>query len=92
MKHETDIYLNPLVERYASREMLECFAPDTRYRAWRKLWIALAEAESELGLDIRPEQIDELQETGHEVVEPNDNYWTLEDGTRIRVLNPSVHP
>lgn len=39
-----------------------------------------------------PEQIDELQETGNEVVEPNDNYWTLEDGTRIRVLNPSVNP
>ena len=39
-----------------------------------------------------PEQIDELQETEQEFVEPNDNYWTLEDGTRIRVLNPSVNP
>ncbi len=39
-----------------------------------------------------PEQIDDLLETEQEVLEPNENYWTLEDGTRIRVLNPSVHP
>lgn len=39
-----------------------------------------------------PEQIDDLLETEQEVVEPNENYWTLEDGTRIRVLNPSVNP
>ena len=50
-------YQNPLSQRYASREMLECFSDDARYRTWRRLWIALAEAEAELGLEITPAQI-----------------------------------
>ncbi|MBN1442122.1 MAG: adenylosuccinate lyase [Planctomycetes bacterium] len=56
-----DIYRNPLAERYASPEMLRIFSDDSRYRTWRELWIALAEAEMELGVEIRREQIDELR-------------------------------
>jgi adenylosuccinate lyase len=54
-------YESPFSSRYASREMLELFSPDTKFRTWRTLWIALAEAEKELGLDITQEQIDELK-------------------------------
>jgi len=55
-------YDNPLLERYASREMSFIFSPQTKHQTWRKLWIALAEAEAELGLPISPEQIAELKE------------------------------
>ena len=61
MSSSTDVYQNPLAERYASREMLEAFSNDRRYRTWRRLWIALAEAEMELGLEVTPEQIAELR-------------------------------
>lgn len=54
-------YENPLGQRYASREMLELFSPDRKFKTWRSLWIALAEAERELGLNISQEQIDELK-------------------------------
>src|SRR6185503_3480659 len=54
-------YQNPLVERYASREMVENFSTRRRYRTGRDLWIALAECEAELGLPIRPEEIEELR-------------------------------
>ncbi len=57
----TDRYVSPLSERYASREMQYLFSPDMKFRTWRKLWIALAETEKELGLDITQEQIDELK-------------------------------
>lgn len=57
----TDRYQSPLSERYASREMQFIFSPDMKFRTWRKLWIALAETERELGLDITQEQIDELK-------------------------------
>ena len=57
----TDRYVSPLSERYASREMQEVFSPDRKFRTWRKLWIALAETEKELGLDITDEQIAELK-------------------------------
>lgn len=57
----TDRYNSPLSERYASREMQYIFSPDMKFRTWRKLWIALAETEKELGLDITQEQIDELK-------------------------------
>ncbi len=56
-----DRYQTPLAERYASREMQYIFSPDKKFRTWRKLWIALAETEKELGLDITQEQIDELK-------------------------------
>ena len=56
-----DRYVSPLSERYASPEMQEVFSPDRKFRTWRKLWIALAETEKELGLDITDEQIAELK-------------------------------
>ena len=57
----TDRYVSPLSERYASKEMQYIFSPDMKFRAWRKLWIALAETERELGLNITQEQIDEMK-------------------------------
>ncbi|MBZ4643416.1 MAG: adenylosuccinate lyase [Deferribacteraceae bacterium] len=55
------VYQNPLSERYASREMLELFSAKKKFTTWRKLWIALAESEKELGLNISQEQIDEMK-------------------------------
>ena len=52
---------SPLSERYASKEMQYIFSPDMKFRTWRKLWIALAETEKELGLAITDEQIEELK-------------------------------
>ena len=57
----TDRYTSPLSERYASREMQYIFSQDMKFRTWRKLWIALAETEKELGLNITQEQIDEMK-------------------------------
>ena len=57
----TDRYQSPLSERYASKEMQYIFSPDMKFRTWRKLWIALAETEKELGLDITDEQIEEMK-------------------------------
>lgn len=57
----TDRYNSPLSERYASKEMQFIFSPDKKFRTWRRLWIALAETEKELGLPITQEQIDELK-------------------------------
>ena len=57
----TDRYVSPLSERYASKEMQYIFSPDMKFRTWRRLWIALAETEKELGLSITQEQIDELK-------------------------------
>jgi len=54
-------YESPLNSRYASKEMQELFSPDMKFRTWRRLWIALAEAEKELGLNITDEQIEELK-------------------------------
>ena len=56
-----DRYVSPLSERYASREMQYIFSPDKKFRTWRRLWIALAETEKELGLNITDEQIEELK-------------------------------
>jgi len=56
-----DHYNNPLIERYSSREMSGVFSADTKFTTWRTLWIVLAEAEKELGLNISDEQIDELK-------------------------------
>ena len=57
----TNNYTSPLSERYPSKEMQYLFSPDMKFRTWRKLWIALAEAEKELGLAITQEQIDQLK-------------------------------
>ncbi len=56
-----DSYKNPLEERYSSSEMLYNFSPNNKFRTWRKLWIALAEIEKDLGLEISDEQITELK-------------------------------
>ncbi len=61
MSENTDRYVSPLSERYASREMQYLFSPDKKFRTWRRLWIALAETEKELGLLISDEQIEELK-------------------------------
>ena len=58
----TDRYESPLSQRYASKEMQYIFSPDKKFRTWRKLWIALAETEMELGLPITQEQIDAIEE------------------------------
>ena len=56
-----DRYESPLNSRYASAQMQYLFSPDKKFKTWRKLWIALAESEKELGLDITDEQIAELK-------------------------------
>lgn len=58
----TNTYESPLNSRYASKEMQYIFSPDKKFSTWRKLWIALAESEKELGLDITDEQINEMKE------------------------------
>lgn len=60
-------YETPFNSRYASKEMQEIFSPDMKFRTWRKLWIALAEAEKELGLNITEEQIEELEQHKDEI-------------------------
>ena len=59
----TDVYVSPLSERYASKEMQYIFSPDMKFSTWRRLWIALAETEMELGLtQITPDMIAEMKE------------------------------
>ena len=60
-------YKNPLEERYSSEEMLYNFSPNNKFRNWRKLWIALAEIEKDLGLDISDEQIAQLKENAEDI-------------------------
>lgn len=55
------VYQNPLTTRYASKEMQHAFSDDKRFKLWRKLWVALAESEMELGLNVTQEQVDELK-------------------------------
>ena len=62
-----DIYENPLITRYASKEMTYIFSDNKKFTTWRKLWIALAEAEKELGLNISDEQINEMKENLHNI-------------------------
>ena len=57
-----DTYSSPLAERYASRAMLELWSPRTRYGLWRRLWLALAEAEKKLGVQIPDEAIAQMRE------------------------------
>ena len=62
-----DRYVSPLSERYASKEMQYIFSPDMKFKTWIKLWIALAETEKELGLNITDEQIAELKEHAEDI-------------------------
>ena len=61
------IYNNPLTTRYTSKEMQHAFSDDKRFKLWRKLWVALAEAEMELGLGVTQEQVDELKAHAEEI-------------------------
>jgi adenylosuccinate lyase len=60
MPQEQSVYTSPLVERNASREMAELFGPQKKFSTWRRLWLELAKAEKNLGLDIKQNQIDEM--------------------------------
>ncbi len=64
---DNSVYANPLITRYASREMAEAFSDEKRFKLWRKLWIALAESEMELGLNITKEQVAELKKYADDV-------------------------
>lgn len=64
---DNSVYQNPLITRYASREMAENFSDDKRFKLWRKLWIALAESEMELGLNITKSQIDEMKKYADQI-------------------------
>ena len=74
----TDKYVSPLSERYASKEMQYIFSPDMKFRTWRKLWIALAETEKELGLPITDEQIEELKSHAEDI-----NYEVAKEREKI---------
>ena len=62
-----EIYENPLITRYASKEMAQNFSDDKKFKLWRRLWIALAESEKELGLNISDEQISELKKYADDI-------------------------
>ncbi len=64
---DNSVYNNPLITRYASKEMQRAFSDEKRFKLWRKLWIALAESEMELGLNVTQEQVDELKEYAEDV-------------------------
>ena len=65
MGYDKDV--SPLSERYASKEMQYIFSPDMKFKTWRKLWIALAETEKELGLNITDKQLAELTEPAEDI-------------------------
>ena len=93
-----DIYESPLNSRYSSKEMKYIFSPDFKFKTWRKLWIALAESEMELGLNITQEQIDELkahaEDINYEVAEAYEkefcNVPLDELDGAMRVLHPII--
>ena len=60
-------YESPLSARYADPEMKFLFSPDKKFRTWRRLWIALAEAEMELGLPVTQEQVDEMKKYADDI-------------------------
>lgn len=64
---DNSIYTNPLITRYASKEMQHAFSDEKRFKLWRKLWIALAESEMELGLNVTQEQVDELKKYADDI-------------------------
>ncbi|MBQ2739995.1 MAG: adenylosuccinate lyase [Clostridia bacterium] len=64
---DNSVYTNPLITRYASKEMQHAFSDEKRFKLWRKLWIALAESEMELGLNITQEQVDELKACAEDI-------------------------
>jgi adenylosuccinate lyase len=75
-----DRYVNPLTSRYSTKDMQKCFSDDVKFSTWRKLWTALAEAEMELGLDITPEQVEELRSNIYKI-----NYEVAEELSLIHI-------
>ena len=73
-----DTYESPLSSRYADKEMKYIFSPDKKFKTWRRLWIALAEAEHELGLNVTQEQIDELKQHAEDI-----NYEVAEEREKV---------
>ncbi|MEM9413147.1 MAG: adenylosuccinate lyase, partial [Planctomycetota bacterium] len=61
MANQHDFYRNPLISRYASREMGKIFGSQKKFTTWRKLWLALAESQQELGLSITDEQLNQMR-------------------------------
>ncbi|MCT4687457.1 adenylosuccinate lyase [Vallitalea sp.] len=97
-----NVYETPLGARYASKEMLYLFSPDKKFKTWRKLWIALAEAEKELGIDISDEQINELKkfedDINYEVAKEREKIvrhdvmsHVYAYGCQARVAKPIIH-
>jgi adenylosuccinate lyase len=84
MKKSTNVYCNPLLERYASNEMSYIFSPDFKFSTWRKLWIALAECEKDLGLPVTAEQVAELKEHIYDI--DYDSVKSYESKTRHDVM------
>ncbi len=78
MARPRDRYENPLQGRYASAAMSRIFSPDFKFRTWRQLWIALAEAQRQLGLPVTEEQLDELRATANDI-----NYEVAEERERM---------
>ncbi len=79
-------YETPLNSRYASKEMKEIFSPDKKFKTWRKLWITLAKAEKELGLNITEEQIQELEAFANDI-----NYKEAEEREKITRHDVMAH-
>lgn len=73
-----EFYANPLVKRYASKEMSYIFSEEFKFKTWRKLWIALAKGEKELGINITDEQISELEKFKDEI-----NYEIAEEREKL---------
>jgi adenylosuccinate lyase len=99
MQKSANVYSNPLLERYASKEMSYIFSPNFKFTTWRKLWIALAESQMELGLPVTPEQIAEMKEHRDDI--DYDVVRALEAKTRHDVMAhihaygeqcPKAHP
>lgn len=84
-----DVYESPLNSRYASKEMKYLFSPDYKFKTWRRLWIALAESEKELGLNITDEQIAELKahadDINYDVAEAREKKFATTYVARLRL-------
>ena len=78
MEKDRQGYISPLSTRYASREMQYLFSDEHKFRTWRRLWIALAKSEQQLGLAITDEQIAELESHAEDV-----NYAVAEERERV---------
>ena len=78
-----DAYISPFSQRYASKEMQYLFSQNMKFRTWRKLWIALAKTEQELGLDITDEQIAELEAHKDDI-----NYEDAEAREKLSRIRP----